>query len=103
MKWQAEPITHKGEARIALHFEYSTEANKKVKQLTGAKWSITLKVWHVPDNKTYRKQFGLKEKEPAYITSFPDADNQKRLKAAADKIRLKGYSKQTVGSPKFPF
>lgn len=95
MKWQAQPVVHNKQARIVLHFEYDKQANERVRNLQGAKWSNTLKAWHVPDTTVYRKQFGLEEKEPAYLTSFPDADNQKRLKAAANKIRLKGYSKQT--------
>ena len=63
MKWKAEPIIHKGDARIALHFEYSQAANGRVRKLTGVRWSNTLKVWHVPDNELYRKQFKLLPKE----------------------------------------
>lgn len=59
MKWKAEPIVHKNEARIALHFDYSKEANQRVRKLAGAKWSNTLQVWHLPDNEIYRKQFKL--------------------------------------------
>ena len=59
MKWKAEPITHKNEARIALHFDYSKEANQRVRKLSGAQWSKTLQVWHLPDNEVYRKQFKL--------------------------------------------
>ncbi|MCX6199624.1 MAG: hypothetical protein NTY88_10465 [Bacteroidetes bacterium] len=59
MKWKAEPITHKNEARIALHFDYSKEANQRVRKLTGVQWSKTLQVWHLPDNEVYRKQFKL--------------------------------------------
>jgi site-specific recombinase XerD len=98
MKWKAEPIIHNKEARIALRFDYSKEANERVRKLTGVKWSNTLKVWHVADNAVYRKQFGLKEKDPAFITSTFSIDIQQRLKATADKIKLKGYSHQTAKS-----
>lgn len=59
MKWKAEPIIHKNEARIALHFDYSKGANERVRKLTGVKWSSSLKVWHLPDNDVYRKQFKI--------------------------------------------
>lgn len=59
MKWKAEPIIHNNQPRIALYFEYSKEANERIQKLTGAKWSSTLKVWHVPDTEEYRKQFKL--------------------------------------------
>ncbi len=98
MKWKAEPIIHNNQPRIALYFEYSKEANQRIQKLTGAKWSSTLKVWHVPDNATYRKRFGLEEKEPAFITSTPTADIQQRLKVTADKIKLKGYSYHTASN-----
>ena len=55
MKWKAEPIIHQKESRIALYFEYSAAANQRVRTLPGAKWSNTLKAWHVPDNVTYRE------------------------------------------------
>ena len=64
MKWKAEPIIHNNKARIALHFDYSKEANERVRKLTGVKWSTTLKVWHVPDNDVYRKQFKINPQPP---------------------------------------
>ena len=30
-----------------------------MRKLTGVKWSNTSKVWHLPDNDAYRKQFNL--------------------------------------------
>lgn len=96
MKWKAEPVTHQGKARIALQFEYSKEANERVRKLTGVKWSSTLKAWHVPDTPANRKLFKLPEKEPAFITATPDTATQYRLKVVAGKIKLKGYSPQTA-------
>ena len=95
MKWKAEPIIHKGDARIALHFDYSKEANERVRRLTGVKWSNSLKVWHVADNDTYRERFKLSPKEASHITTTPDAAIRQKLKAVADKLKLKGYSALT--------
>ena len=93
--YKAEPILHKGQKRIAVYFERKPELIARFKKLKGAQWSATLKVWHLPDIITYRKQFGLEEKEPVYITNITDSDTQQRLKAVADKIKLKGFSPQT--------
>jgi len=41
MKWKAEPIVHKGDARIALHFDYSKAANERL-QYRGFRASQTL-------------------------------------------------------------
>lgn len=95
MNWKAEPVTHQGQARIALWFEYTKEANQKVRQLHGVKWSSTLKAWHVPDTSANRKLFKIPEKQPAYISAVPDTDVQKRLKSVQGKIKLKGFSLET--------
>ena len=71
MKWKAEPIIHNKQARIALHFTYSKEANERVRKLTGVKWSNTLKVWHVPDNDVYRAQFKLTAQPPNPLKREP--------------------------------
>ena len=44
-------ITHKGEIRIAVEFPYNHEFVQKIKQIGGAKWSNTLKLWHIPYSK----------------------------------------------------
>lgn len=95
MEWEAEPFIHNKQARIALRFEYNKEANERVRQLTGVKWSTSLKVWHVPDSPAYRKQFKLPEKEQGYIAATPSPDIQQRLRAMAGKVKLKGFSAQT--------
>jgi site-specific recombinase XerD len=94
--YKAEAILHKSKKRIAVYFERNAEINNRFKNLKGAQWSSSLKVWHLPDTPAYRKQFGLQEKEPAYISAIPDSDTQQRLKATADKIKVKGYSPQTA-------
>ncbi|MCX6199925.1 MAG: site-specific integrase [Bacteroidetes bacterium] len=121
MKWKAEPIIHKNEARIALYFDYSKEANERVRKLAGAKWSHSLKLWHVPDNEVYRKQFklpadalpsplpvldGMKQKEEQPGTKQPiaTAQTEKQLtpeiiaKVSAYKnwLRSRRYSESTV-------
>ncbi|MCO6484551.1 MAG: hypothetical protein J5I41_02120, partial [Saprospiraceae bacterium] len=44
-----QPVCHRGEARLALHFPYDKAMIGAVKALPGARWSDTMKCWHVPD------------------------------------------------------
>ena len=40
-------MTHKGERRIALRFEYDAELIKQVKSYPGARWSNSMGYWHI--------------------------------------------------------
>lgn len=42
---------HKGEARIVVYFDYDKELIAKIKNIADAKWSQSLKAWHVPHDK----------------------------------------------------
>ncbi len=59
MNWKAEPIKHKGEKRIAVYFEKNAEWIARIKKLDDARWSVTLKAWHLPDNEENRERFKL--------------------------------------------
>lgn len=52
MKVSADKKTHRGETRIVIVFQYDRSIIGKVKQISGAKWSKTLKAWHIPYNAT---------------------------------------------------
>jgi len=45
-----ERVIHYGESRVALRFPYNTELISVVKGFPGARWSATMKYWHMPDN-----------------------------------------------------
>jgi integrase/recombinase XerD len=56
----AEPVIHNDENRIKLVFSYDKELIEKVKKIPGARWSQTMKCWHVPDTNeclTYMQNF----------------------------------------------
>ena len=57
--YTAKTIIHKGQKRIAVSFEKNAELIARFKQLKGARWSASLKVWHLPDTVEYRKRFGI--------------------------------------------
>ncbi len=54
-----QPITHRGEKRIAIKFENINELNLRVRNLDGVKWSQTKKCWHVADTPENRKRFKI--------------------------------------------
>lgn len=49
MAWKLTPIEHKGEQRIKVDFPNNAEQNQKIRRIQGAKWSASLKAWHVPN------------------------------------------------------
>lgn len=57
--YAARLIIHKTENRIAVSFDKKAELINRFKKLAGARWSASLKTWHLPDTKEYRRQFGL--------------------------------------------
>lgn len=68
-KFKAEIIELNGQQRIAVHFENDPLLIERFKKLKGRIWSVSLKVWHLPDNKKYRKQFGLPTYDIEYLSS----------------------------------
>jgi integrase/recombinase XerD len=97
MKWQAKEIVHKGQKRIAIYFEKDAQAIKRMKALPGARWSITKKVWHLPDEPGYRKQFGLPPaREGKEVLLKIHNTNQPALAKLVETLQLKGYSPSTV-------
>lgn len=72
MKWKAQPITHKGMARIAVYFENRAELNERIKKLPDAQWSQTLKAWHLPDTPDNRKLLNV---SPPATPILPKKEN----------------------------
>jgi integrase/recombinase XerD len=48
-------VKHDNQERIALHFPNTIAINQLVRSITGARWSRTLKAWHIAANDTHRK------------------------------------------------
>lgn len=96
MKWTAKLLVHKKEKRIAVYFEKNPDLIARIKQVAGARWSQSLKVWHVPDNDENRIRFkiGLSEGKSA-LSQIQDC-NQPELTRFIEQIQLKGYSINTL-------
>ena len=43
-------ILHKGKNRIGIFLSYGDKRIPKIKSINGAKWSVSKKCWHLPDN-----------------------------------------------------
>ncbi len=95
--YQAKPILHRNEKRIAVHFERKPEFIARFKQLKGAKWSSTLKVWHLPDTVAYRQQFGIATTKVSKEVLHKICEvNQPAMLALIDELQLKAYSPNTI-------
>lgn len=51
MKIKIEKTIHKEEKRIKVCIPYASELTSKIKNIDGAKWSATMKSWHIPYSK----------------------------------------------------
>jgi len=67
MKWWAKIIKHQEESRIAVYFEKDEASITRIKQLEGARWSSSKKVWHLPDNEENRIRFQIAIKQELSI------------------------------------
>jgi integrase/recombinase XerD len=58
MAWKLTPIVHHGEKRIKVDFPNNAAQNQRIRRIQGAKWSSSLKAWHVantPENEALLK------------------------------------------------
>lgn len=89
MHWKAKIIKHKNENRIAVFFEKNNDWNNRIKKQPGAKWSNSLKAWHLPDTPENRKIFNL-ESEFLELPVMSEIDKFKFW------LQSKRYSKNTI-------
>jgi site-specific recombinase XerD len=102
---QATVTDYKGQSMIRLEFPFDIQIINQVKQIDGRHWSRTLKAWFIPDTQTNRQRFDLNEFMGASEESFDKTDEhmdiilcQSLLEQVRNKIKLKGYSDQTLKS-----
>lgn len=90
MIWKAGIIKHKKESRISVSFEKKTELINRVKQIEDARWSQTLKIWHIPDTIENRIRFKIE----LIPTLSSEAITQ--IQKFADWLNSKRYSPNTI-------
>ncbi|TDG34797.1 integrase [Pedobacter changchengzhani] len=95
--WEAKLIKHAGFDRIAVYFEKDQDLINRIKKLVGVKWSASLKAWHLPDTKAYRKRFLIPEKIIGENTlNKIHAINRQAYQNYIDTLYLKAYSLSTI-------
>lgn len=95
---------HRGRSRILIQFAHHPSWNERIRKVPDAKWSSTLKGWHIPDTPENRKKCGLalptdlavvQKKVEASRLKF-SANNKEQLLLFLEKLVLKKYSKSTL-------
>lgn len=96
---------YKGRTMIQLEFKYDAEIITQVKAIHGRVWSLTFKSWYIPDTNENRKKFGLSafaqlsDFVGEAVTGYAYQELcQTMLDDVEKKIKLKGYSQQTLKS-----
>jgi integrase/recombinase XerD len=106
MNWKAIPKKHRGQHRIAIYFDYDTTLIDRIKSIEDARWSVTLKAWHVPDTAENRQRFKLAESTTLILhigaeknvipSETPNRMQLLALAAYTEMMRLRNYSTHTI-------
>lgn len=88
--YTAKLITHNGTKRIAVTFEKNQELINRFKKLDEAKWSATLKTWHLPDTAEYRQKFKIPAEKQL------SAEVRQQIEKFVQWLRSKRYSESTI-------
>ncbi|MET4080505.1 integrase/recombinase XerD [Pedobacter sp. UYP30] len=92
MAIEVKLITHRNQRRIAVYFPNTRELINRFKNLNGAKWSQSLKVWHLPDIPANRKLFKLKE----LVFNPLNEEKQEAIRNFTNYLLTKRYSTSTI-------
>jgi integrase/recombinase XerD len=91
-----EALRHKDQDIILFRFEHDDTLNALMRQVPGARWSRTLKGWHVRDTDQLRLQLGMPARAIGKnALSRISLTNQPAYERMADTLLLKGYSPNT--------
>ncbi|MFM7852418.1 MAG: tyrosine-type recombinase/integrase, partial [Flammeovirgaceae bacterium] len=91
MNWEAKSVVHRGEKRIAIYFEKNQEWIARIKKIEGARWSATLRAWHVPDTLQNRALFKVADPEPGM-----SQEAVKQIELFRQWLHTKRYSENTL-------
>jgi len=93
---QCHAAEWRGQKVIVVRFGFNADLNHAIGELPGARWSNTLKAWHVRDTQHYRHIFGLELSDGSKNTLKRVSDvNRPALQRFLDTLKLKGYSPNT--------
>ena len=94
MNWSAKLLIHKNENRIAIYFEKNITFITRIKMLEDARWSNTLRVWHIPDSEDNRNRFKI----PPVTPSIPSTVGIANIEKFKQWLYSKRYSQSTITS-----
>lgn len=94
--YTAQIITHRGTNRIAVAFEKKPELIERFKHLKGARWSATLKTWHLPYTEEYRVKFGIAIKSKQVAVRVLSVESLRQCEHFVCWMRSKRYSESTI-------
>lgn len=98
----AKLVTHDSQLRIALYFENNAAINQLVRTIPGARWSRTLKAWHVADVEIHRKMCNLlsvdRNTNAIKNNRQISTETQDLLNKYTNWMEVKRYSKSTIES-----
>ncbi|GAA4147142.1 site-specific integrase [Sphingobacterium kyonggiense] len=94
MKWSAKPIIHKEEKRIGVYFEKDADLIARIKKLEDARWSQSLKAWHLPDTEENRILFKI----PLQSLRLPSDEGLVQIARFKQWLRSKRYSENTINT-----
>lgn len=99
----AKLTTHRGQKWIQLQFEYNAALVNSVKQITGTRWSQTLKSWLVPPTDENKKRLQqIFKKLPPELPQAPEPvtplNRQADIIAFKKHLQANRYSASTVKS-----
>lgn len=89
MYWSAKIISHNGEKRIAVYFEKSNELISRIRKVEGARWSQTLKVWHIPNTVENQIRFSI-------VVNQPSKEGLEQIEKFKQWLISKRYSSNTI-------
>jgi len=94
MNWESKLIKHNGSVRIAVVFEKNADLIAQIKTIEGARWSQSLRLWHLPDFEEHRLRFQL----PPHSQTIPSTEGILCIEKFKQWMRSKRYSESTVGT-----
>jgi len=86
MSITASKIYHRGVERIKLDMPFNAEVNTLIRQISGARWSKTLKSWHIPCTKSAYQTLMKLLPETEVLISEP-SENQEEAKHEPEKAQ----------------
>ncbi|MBD8019079.1 site-specific tyrosine recombinase/integron integrase [Kaistella pullorum] len=92
MIWSAKLIKHREDNRIGVVFENDQKLIRRIKMISGARWSQQKKLWHIPDTLENRKRFKIMQKQDLELSP----QGREHLAKFDQWLSAKRYSPNTI-------